>query len=265
MEGEILLSDLSSDTLTLVKDSTGCYLQIRIHPFSLPQESSTNRSQVFIPHNTYNPQAFSKDNLIGSVTYTVVFLMIFAFIRLRGKGMITSLLHVFINSKKTEIILNDGITQNLACYILSLILSFSAISISVIYIFTNAFNPLHSLYIFIFLMFYHCGMLTFIRFLGWVFNNRSLSNEAIVNLWTYNILAGLLVAPFIIATFFVKSFSILLILKIIALCFVLFFFIKTVRWFKILFTHRVSILYIILYLCTLEVMPLLVLYKLLAP
>lgn len=265
MEGKILLNDLSNDTLTIVKDSTVCYLQVRTRPFSLPQESSTSRSHVFIPHNTYNPQAFSKENLIGSVTYTVVFLMIFAFVRLRGKGMITSLLHVFINSKKTEIILNDGITQNLACYILSLVLSFSAISISAIYIFTNTFNPLHSLYIFTLLMLYHFAMLTFIRFLGWVFNNRSLSNEAIVNLWTYNILAGLFVAPFIIATFFVKSFSILLIVKIITLCFVLFLFVKIVRWFKILFTYRVSILYIILYLCTLEVMPLLVLYKLLVP
>lgn len=265
MDEEILLADLSSDTLIIVKDSTSCYLQTRTHPFSLPQENSTSRSHIFIPHNTYNPQAYSKENLIGSVTYTVIFLIIFAFVRLRGKGLITSLLHVFINSKKTEIILNDGITQNLACYFLSLFLSLSAISISVIYIFTNTFNLLHSLYIFACLMLYHLGMLVLIRFLGWIFNARGLSNEAIVNLWTYNILAGLFVAPFIIATFFVKSFSIFLILKIIILCFVLFFLVKIVRWFKILFTHRVSILYIILYLCTLEVMPLLVLYKLLAP
>ena len=100
-----------------------------------------------------------------------------------------------------------------------------------------------------------------VRLFGWTFNAKNMADEVIVNLWTYNILSGLLISPFVIAIFFVKSFAVIPLLKIVIFGAILLMIVKIIRWIEILITHRVSILYMILYLCALEIMPLLVLYK----
>ena len=64
-----------------------------------------------------------------------------------------------------------------------------------------------------------------------------------------------------LAIFFVKSFAVIPLLKIVIFGAILLMIVKIIRWIEILITHRVSILYMILYLCALEIMPLLVLYK----
>ncbi|MDE5639228.1 MAG: DUF4271 domain-containing protein, partial [Odoribacter sp.] len=68
------------------------------------------------------------ENLTGSLIYSIVFLIIFAVIRLRGKNLFSLLLHVVAKKKRYEIILNEGIIQNLVYYFLSLFLSFSILS-----------------------------------------------------------------------------------------------------------------------------------------
>ena len=100
-----------------------------------------------------------------------------------------------------------------------------------------------------------------VRLLAWTFNIRNVKEEVIVNIWTYNILIGLFLSPLVLSLFFVKLFALPLLAKIITICLVMFYLVKLIRWFEILFTYRVSILYMILYLCALEVIPLLILYK----
>ena len=114
---------------------------------------------------------------------------------------------------------------------------------------------------FLFLFLYHFLLLLIVRLFGWTFNAKNMADEVIVNLWTYNILSGLLISPFVIAIFFVKSFAVIPLLKIVIFGAILLMIVKIIRWIEILITHRVSILYMILYLCALEIMPLLVLYK----
>lgn len=203
-------------------------------------------------------------NLLGNLAYTVGFLIIFAFVRLRGKDLFYNLLNTLIKRKKAELILNEGISSNLICYILSLCLSFSVIAIGISYITQENFVPLTSLYIFSGLFIYHFFLLIVVHLLGWTFNAKSTADEIIVNLWTYHILMGLLIAPIVISVFFVKSFAIVALLKIVIFSLVLFMIVKIIRWVEILFSHRVLILYMILYLCALEIMPLLILYKIVA-
>ena len=206
----------------------------------------------------------NSSNLLGNLAYTVGFLIVFAFIRLRGKDLFYNLLNTLIKRKKAEIILNEGISSNLVCYILSLCLSFSIISIGISYIAQEDFVSLSSLYIFSGLFMYHFFLLIVVHLLGWTFNAKSTADEIIVNLWTYHILMGLLIAPIVISVFFVKSFAIVPLLKIVIFSLVLFMIVKIIRWIEILFSHRVLILYMILYLCALEIMPLLILYKIVA-
>ena len=178
-----------------------------------------------------------------------------------NKDLFYNLLNTLLKRKKAEIILNEGISSNLICYILSLCLSFSIISIGIVYIIEGNFINLFTLYLFIGLFLYHFLLLLIVRLFGWTFNAKNMADEVIVNLWTYNILSGLLISPFVIAIFFVKSFAVIPLLKIVIFGAILLMIVKIIRWIEILITHRVSILYMILYLCALEIMPLLVLYK----
>ena len=204
------------------------------------------------------------ENLWGDFIYTILFLIIYAFIRLRGKDLLSNLLHILIKRKKSEIILNEGIASNLVCYILALALSFSAISIGITFITWNVFFSSSTFYIFTGLFFYHFFLLLLIRILGWTFNSTGTADEFIVNLWTYNIFLGLFISPFIISIFFVQAFAVIPLLKIVIFSSLIFIIVKIIREVEILFSHRVSILYMFLYLCGFEIMPLLVLYKMVA-
>lgn len=203
----------------------------------------------------------NNENLLGNLLFTIIFLSIFAFVRLRGKDLFSNLLNILIKRKKAEIVLNEGVASNLICYILSLCLSFSILAVFITYIVWHNFITLYTLYIFGAFLLYHFILVILVKLLGWTFNARYTADEVIINLWTYNILAGLLIAPFVISIFFVKSFAIIPLLKFVIFSLIIFILVKFIRWVEILFSYRVSILYIILYLCALEFMPLLVLYK----
>lgn len=214
----------------------------------------------------YLPQVLLKANehILGNLIFTIVFLIIFAFVRLRGKDLLSNLLNILVKRKKAEVILNEGISSNLVCYVLSLMLSFSVISIGITYLTSGTFEMIPALYLFAAFIFYHFFLLGLIKLLGWTFNARSTAAEAIVNLWTYHIMTGLLVAPFVIAIFFVRSYAVVPLLNVVIFGLILFQLVKFIRWLEILFAHRVLILYMILYLCALEVMPLFILYKMTA-
>lgn len=212
---------------------------------------------VNLPYTKLN----SNSDLIGDLLFTIIFMIVFAFIRLRGKDLFYNLLNVLIKRKKAEIILNEGISSNLVCYILSLFLSFSTLSVCLSFLSYQNFLTLHSLYFLGGLLLYHFVLLIIVRLLGWTFNAKNTADEVIVNLWTYHIIIGLLISPFVISIFFVQNFAVVPLLKIVVFSLTLLMIVKIIRWIEILFAHRVSILYMILYLCALEIMPLLVLYK----
>ncbi len=234
------------------------------NPCQIIQEKKD--SVEYIPLKSYNPiiPLNNTRHTTGCLIYTILFLIVFAFLRIRGKGLLSLLFQVILKKKKYEIILNDGIIPNLVYYILALVLSFSAIAIGVTYIINQEVDFEYAFYIFGILLFYHIGILCIVRFISWTFNAHYAGEEVIVNLWVYHIWAGFLISPFIIALFFVKIFAIPLLLKIITICLALFYLFKFIRWDEILFVYRVSIFYMILYLCALEVIPVLILYKLLA-
>lgn len=91
---------------------------------------------VNLPYTKLN----SNSDLIGDLLFTIIFMIVFAFIRLRGKDLFYNLLNVLIKRKKAEIILNEGISSNLVCYILSLFLSFSTLSVLFIFSILSKFS-----------------------------------------------------------------------------------------------------------------------------
>ena len=114
-------------------------------------QTETDTFEIYMPAGRFLPSTQLEHNkdLFGNVLFTVGFLIIFAFVRLRGKDLFYNLLNTLLKRKKAEIILNEGISSNLICYILSLcspsFLSVSSISSKEIlsiylhYIFSSAY------------------------------------------------------------------------------------------------------------------------------
>lgn len=208
----------------------------------------------------YTPLDKDKDAAIN-LAFTVVFLIIFAFVRLRSKDLLSNLLQMTIKRKKALSVQNEGIGAYPVCYLLGLCLSFSVLSVGLSYVTTQEFLSAFTAYVFGGLLAYHFCMLSIIALLGWTFNAKHAAREFMTNLWCFHINAGLLVSPFVIALFFVQDYMVLPLLKVIGCELALLMIVKLIRWFEIFFVYKVSILYMILYLCALELIPLLSLYK----
>ena len=133
------------------------------NPCQIIQEKKD--SVEYIPLKSYNPiiPLNNTRHTTGCLIYTILFLIVFAFLRIRGKGLLSLLFQVILKKKKYEIILNDGIIPNLVYYILALVLSFSAIAIGVTYIINQEVDFEYAFYIFGILLFYHIGILCIVR------------------------------------------------------------------------------------------------------
>ena len=100
-----------------------------------------------------------------------------------------------------------------------------------------------------------------IKFIGFVFSSDLIASEYISNIWLFNKLLGISLFPIIITLPYINS-SMKMPLAYIGLATILIFFIfRVIRSFQIVFQIKLSIIYWILYLCTLEILPVFVLSK----
>ncbi|PXX97009.1 hypothetical protein DF185_18460 [Marinifilum breve] len=107
------------------------------------------------------------------------------------------------------------------------------------------------------------GKFVVIRTLAYIFDGVKEGKEYLHNVFIYNKNLGIFLLPLTLSIPFIADFAAYLLLNaglVIALIFYLF---RLFRGIKILFRKHVSIFYMILYLCALEILPLLVIYKLL--
>jgi len=102
-----------------------------------------------------------------------------------------------------------------------------------------------------------------LRFLGTVLLLRKTVNEYIQNISLYNKIIGLGLAPSVICIAYMPKSLGEIFIYIATGLFGFFYFIRFFRGFQIIINKHISIFYSILYLCTVEILPLLLLYKLL--
>jgi len=109
----------------------------------------------------------------------------------------------------------------------------------------------------------YVGKYALIKGLGYVFKGKNESKEYLFTIFLYNKNLGLFLFPIIIALPFVQVNAVVSLINIGILMIFFFFFLRISRGVKILIRKHVSIFYMILYLCALEILPLLMIYKLL--
>ncbi len=208
----------------------------------------------------YIPLKENKE-LMTNLIFTIIFLCIFAFIRLHEKNIFQNLILYLFQKKKITNSFHESFSSNLGFYIFGLGLSFASISVALTYICGE--NLLSSTFIFLFtiLILWHISLISLISFMGWTFKNKHIAEECMMLIWSFHITIGLFSFPFTLGLLFLQDFTKQVLLEILAVEFFIFITTKIIRWIQILISNRISILYMILYLCALEIVPLLILYK----
>ncbi|MCQ2959838.1 MAG: DUF4271 domain-containing protein [Bacteroidales bacterium] len=106
----------------------------------------------------------------------------------------------------------------------------------------------------------------FYYFLSGVFDRREYAYECVFNIYLFNRVLGICLYPIVIALAFVSSnvISPNLLLNIGYILIGLFFAFRIYREIQISLKNKISIFYIFLYFCTLEILPILLLVKILS-
>lgn len=100
-----------------------------------------------------------------------------------------------------------------------------------------------------------------IRFLGFVFNTKTTTREYLLNILIFSLITGIILVPFLVVINYTQSLGVLIVAISVV---VLLFLYRLVKGFFIGVTlTKFSYLFLFVYLCTLEILPLLVIIKLL--
>ncbi|MCT4623683.1 MAG: DUF4271 domain-containing protein [Schleiferiaceae bacterium] len=119
------------------------------------------------------------------------------------------------------------------------------------------------LYCLLALLLIYLGKLIVIRTFGYIFNGTKESKEYMHTVFLYNKNLGMFLLPITLSVPFIAYHAVPYLLNAGLIMALVFFLFRIARGLKILFRKHVSIFYMILYLCALEILPLLMIYKLL--
>jgi hypothetical protein len=103
------------------------------------------------------------------------------------------------------------------------------------------------------------------RFLSYIFGTGAQTGEFLFYVSLYNRILGMLLLPLVISIPFVSSNLTMVLIQCGLVMIVATYLLQMTRGAKIILRNPVSIFYLFLYLCALEILPLVVIYKLLFP
>ncbi len=112
-------------------------------------------------------------------------------------------------------------------------------------------------------IFYYFFKKSACRFLGFLSENSAVAGEFLFNMDNYNRVTGLLLLPVVAVIAFYPFHNVILPLTIGAIVCGIIYFLLLSRGFIIIIKKQFSIFYLFLYFCTLEILPLVLLYKIL--
>ena len=116
--------------------------------------------------------------------------------------------------------------------------------------------------IFALLWAYQLAWTLLIFLLGWTFNAARCAAHATRTFRLANTVIGIAASPFLLSALFAPPSLRPILLVAAAITAATCILVKYIKLITILFTHKISIFYMILYFCALEILPVIVLYKL---
>ena len=100
-----------------------------------------------------------------------------------------------------------------------------------------------------------------LKLFGYLISKKETINEYILNIFLYNKIIGIVLYPFLIIIPYIHLNFVDILIPISLAIILLLSVFKIFKGISILFKKEFSIFYMILYLCTFEILPLLILYK----
>ncbi|MDR2414647.1 MAG: DUF4271 domain-containing protein [Odoribacteraceae bacterium] len=199
----------------------------------------------------------------GTLLCVVAYFALLVMLQLWGRGILTAIFSLFFQGKDSEQLTVKKIASNPFSLFHALFLSFCSLALLVVFLAVGELSPPDLLLYLCFLFMAHFLLLGLVAILGWMFRAREIAREVSIHLWIYNAVPGILLSPAIFSLYYAPPPLDEALLFLIAILFSLYAISRWTRWMKILFKRGVSTFYLILYLCALEILPLLVLYKIL--
>lgn len=223
---------------------------------------------------SFNPAAYliHAERQVGYPSSVTLFiacgLVLLAFIRFNFAKNLLDAFHSFFNFRKSVRLYEEHRESDRQAAFLSnvLFIWITGIFISIVLPFFGA-NPLWGSYEFSVLFFSAATGLLYIlksfiwQTLGVVFMAQNLSKIYIYNMFLYNRNIGLMIFPLVSVIPFVSKIIMFYMVYSVIGVFVLSYLFKWWRIFQTIHTRNVSVFYFILYLCSLEILPLLLLAK----
>ncbi|NOU59842.1 DUF4271 domain-containing protein [Marinifilum caeruleilacunae] len=113
------------------------------------------------------------------------------------------------------------------------------------------------------LLLIYLGKFIVLRTIAYIFDGVKEGKEYLHTVFIYNKNLGIFLLPVTLSVPFIAEYAAYFLLNTGLVLGIIFYLLRLFRGIKILFRKHVSIFYMILYLCALEILPLLVIYKLL--
>lgn len=273
------LKDSSSLKLLKTIDSTAINTRIHFDPQpTAPKDSILQFDSVPPAVNTHTEQiirgekgtlitSYQNDWMVGVLLFALILL---ALLRFSFSKFLFRVFDSLLNSQSSSNLLLEKNMRNMRGSIFLNLLFYVNFTLFIVqflvYILSlnqDYNNLIFFLYSFAGLIgFYHFKFL-FIRFIGYVFNGIKESKEYLHTVSIYNKNLGVFLLPVTISVPFIAQNATPTLLKLGLALTLIFYILRLFRGIKILFRQHVSIFYMILYLCALEILPLLMIYKLL--
>ncbi len=226
---------------------------------STPRNFQTEKG---IPITTFN-----SDWMVGILLFTIVLM---AIVRFSFSKYLHKVLDSILNYQTASNLLSEKNMRNLRgsiflnfLFFVNLALFLVQYAVYILSLNQESNNFIFFLYSFLILIIVYSGKAILIRLIGYIFGAKKESKEYLHTVFIYNKNLGIFLLPIIISVPFIALYATSILLNIGLSITLIFYIFRLFRGFKILFRQHVSIFYMILYLCALEILPLLMIYKLL--
>lgn len=196
----------------------------------------------------------------------IINLIILAYVKYNYSDYLKLVLLSTFNYQSSVLLWKENKNNKARSFYFLLIIFFISISLFVFAIFQSFFQEFTEKYILFIIpiTLFTIGVLINLNkianyFSGKIFIQEELSSEYNSNINIFNQSVGLILFPITILIYFTKATDFFVYTGIVM--FFLIYFLKIIRLFKININKQLNILYMFLYLCTLEIIPLIYLYK----
>ena len=210
---------------------------------------------------------FNSDWMVGILLFAIVLM---AIVRFSFSKYLHKVLDSILNYQTASNLLSEKNMRNLRgsiflnfLFFVNLALFLVQYAVYILSLNQENNNFIFFLYSFLILIIVYSVKAILIRLMGYIFGAVKESKEYLHTVFIYNKNLGVFLLPIIISVPFIALYATPILLNIGLFITLIFYIFRLFRGFKILFRQHVSIFYMILYLCALEILPLLMIYKLL--